>query len=79
MRSESLRETRTFQPLDFSQALMYSSKLFPVSIAALVALFVHSPTAVSAAAVEDRAPPLCHVVNQTSVPMLALTISHGLD
>ncbi|KAJ7246748.1 hypothetical protein C8J57DRAFT_1241387 [Mycena rebaudengoi] len=38
---------------------MYSSKLFPVSIAALVALFVHSPTAVSAAAVEDRAPPLC--------------------
>ncbi|KAJ7215643.1 hypothetical protein C8J57DRAFT_1255480 [Mycena rebaudengoi] len=38
---------------------MYSSKLFLVSIAALVALFVHSPTAVSAAAVEDRAPPLC--------------------
>ncbi|KAJ7225153.1 hypothetical protein C8J57DRAFT_1252842 [Mycena rebaudengoi] len=38
---------------------MYSSKLFLVSIAALVALFVHSPTAVSAAAVEDRALPLC--------------------
>ncbi|KAJ7910255.1 hypothetical protein B0H13DRAFT_2661156 [Mycena leptocephala] len=72
----SLRETRTSLPspivpafvsnnqlsaLDFFQAVMYSSKLFLVSIAALVALFVHSPTAVSAAAVEGRAPALCHV------------------
>ncbi|KAJ7858413.1 hypothetical protein B0H14DRAFT_3447326 [Mycena olivaceomarginata] len=40
---------------------MYSSKLFLVSVAALVALFVHSPATVSAAAVEGRAPALCHV------------------